>query len=323
MNDATLRAHAAVLLAEYGIAADAIAPVEGGWSALAYKVTCERGEFFLKAYDKRRHSIGAQLKTLHLSMSVSAWLEANTPLRGRINAPLPTMRGEIAAETVDFTYLLFAFIDGVTPRETPLTAAQQAELAAIVAELHRHGADMPFDFTQIRETFAVSCAELEKAPHDSDASLRVNRERDLILRAIDLTRDLAERVKAAAPPFVLCHADIHGWNLIQGERLMLIDWESVKFAPPEADLYTFWGDWYDSSDDRSSHWRTFSPIYRQTHRDFVVNEDTLRFYNLRRHIEDIDEFYAQYMHDDLSEETRREVLASLERECDRLATLVQ
>ena len=316
MNDTELRAHAAVLLFGYGITADEIAPVEGGWSAMAYKVTCAQGAFFLKVYDKNRHTLAAQLAKLSFCMSVSAWLAENTPLRGRINAPLPTTSGSITAETEAFTYLLFDFIDGVTPRKTPLTSAQHSELASIVGELHRHGADLPFDLASVRETFEIPCAGLEKMPQNSDGTLCVYRDRDLILRAIGVARELAAKVIATTPPFVLCHTDIHGWNLVQGDNLVLIDWESIRFAPPEADLYTFWGDLWDG------YWDAFLAVYREFHHDFAVNEDALRFYQLRRHIEDIEEFYAKYLHDDLTEDTRREVIASLERECAFLATLV-
>lgn len=38
---------------------------------------------------------------------------------------------------------------------------------------------------------------------------------------------------------VLCHTDAHGWNLIQSNKLVLVDWEGLRLAPPEADLNMF------------------------------------------------------------------------------------
>jgi thiamine kinase-like enzyme len=43
-------------------------------------------------------------------------------------------------------------------------------------------------------------------------------------------------MKAGNHAMQLCHTDAHGWNLMQNQNLMLIDWEGLKLAPVEADL---------------------------------------------------------------------------------------
>ena len=312
-----------VLQTEYGVIAKDVSPTIGGWSAAAYKVDAEQGAYFLKAYDKKRSGMAEQLEKLNLCMDVAAWLENNTSLHGRINAPLPTKTGEMRAETKDYAYLLFDYIDGVTPRTTPLSVRQQEEIAEITGELHSRGADAPFDLSTIRETFEVPCAELLKMPRKSDDPLCVYRQYDMIMRAIEQTYALAEYVKAASPPFVLCHTDIHGWNLMQSDRLILIDWESIKLAPAEADLFTFWGDWYWGDSKWGSYWDTFLPIYQRICPEYIVDEEILRFYQIRRHVEDANDFYRQYLYDEMNEEETREVVACLERECAFLSGLVR
>jgi len=312
----------AILQTEYGITADNISSAVGGLSASAYKVDSAQGTFWLKAYDKRKTSTIAQLDKLNLCMAVASWLHDNTGLKGKINAPLLTNEGAIKVETQNHAYLVFDYIDGTTICTTPLSINQQKELADIVGELHQYGADMPFDFTSIQENFDIPCTELLKMPRKPNSSFCVYQQHDMLMEAINKAFKLANLVKSKQLPFVLCHADIHGWNLIQNDRLMLIDWESIKFAPAEADLYTFWGDWYWGNSNWGSYWDTFLPVYQKLRPEYVVCEDTLRFYQIRRHIEDIEEFYKEYIYDDLTVEERNEITAHLERECKFLRTLI-
>jgi len=307
---------------EYDITVSKVTPAVGGWSAAAYKIDSEHGEYFLKVYDKKRSGVPALLEKLDLCMSVASWLESNTSLQGKINAPILTKTGTIKAETKNHSYLLFSFIDGITPRTTPLTVTQQEELAGIVGELHRHGTDMPFDFARIQETFEIPCKELINTPPDANNKTCVYRQYEMVLHAIETAQELVEYTRNEQLPFVLCHSDIHGWNLMQSEKLILIDWESIKFAPAEADLYTFWGDWYWGDSKWGSYWDTFLPVYEKYHPGYIYRDEVLRFYQIRRHIEDINDFYRQYLYDDMSDEETAEVITCLERECAFLSELI-
>ena len=312
----------AVLRTEYGIIADEITPATGGWSAAAYKVESKQGRYFLKEYDKKRIGTAIQLEKLDLCMKAAAWLENNTGLKSRINAPLLTLNGNIRAETQNYAYLLFVYIDGITPRETPLSLQQQKEIAAITGELHRYGADIPLDFSSVKETFEIPCDELIKMPGKPKDPLCLSKHYNMLMFAINWAKEMALNVKSADLPFVLCHTDIHGWNLMQSDRLILIDWESIKLAPAEADLYTFWGDWYWGDFKWGSYWDTFLPIYQKLHPEYIFRKEVLMFYQIRRHIEDINEFYREYIYDDITEEVSREIINNLKRECSFLSTLV-
>ena len=312
-----------VLHAEYGVMADYIVSTIGGWSALAYRVGSAQGEYFLKVYDKSRSWTSSQLEKLNLGMDVASWLENHTGLCGRVNAPLRTKSGKVRVETKQYAYLLFTYIDGTTPANTPLSIDQQQELARIVGELHREGTRMPFDFRGIQETFHIPCAdllEISPIPHDS---LCVHQKHDMLMLAIDQAFALAEHVQAERLPLVLCHADIHGWNLMQSDKLVLIDWESIRFAPVEADLFSLWGSWHWGDSHWRSYWDTVVPIYQQYNPQYIFREKVLHFYQLRRHIEDVNDFYRQYVHDDMRDEERQEVVACLERECYHLDLLVR
>jgi len=312
----------AVLLNEYGISASYVSPLSGGLAALAFRVDSFHGVYFLKVYEKRKNITASLLGKSDLSMGVSSWLSSNTELRGKINAPLLTKQGNIRVDTEDYAYFLFSFIDGITPQTTPLTTSQQVEIAEIVGVLHQYGDNLPFDFSDVRETYEIPCSELMKLPSNSSDSLCIYRHYDMLMRALDLAHSMAESVRSMDLPLVLCHTDIHGWNLLQSDRLILIDWESIKLAPAEADLYTFWGDWYWGDSNWGSYWDIFLPVYQRYRPNYATNENVLKFYQIRRHIEDIEEFYREYLFDDLTAIEACAVEEHLERECNFLRRLV-
>ena len=311
-----------ILQDEYDIKTKSISPATGGLSALAYKVDSDKGMFWLKQYRKKKTNTVAQLKKIDLCMNAAIWLEMNTGLKGKISAPVLTKNNEIKVETHEHDYLLFSYINGITPQTTPLTIYQQKEIAEIVGELHQHGLNSPYNFSSIQETYDVPCSEIQKLQHKPNDLFCVYREYDTLTRAIDKAYYQAEQVRAKQLPFVICHADIHGWNLIQSDRLILIDWESIKFAPAEADLYTFWGDWYWGDSNWGSYWDVFLPIYLKSRPDYIVDNEVLAFYQLRRHIEDIEEFYKEYIYDDLTENEKCEIENHLERELKFVKKLI-
>jgi thiamine kinase-like enzyme len=77
---------------------------------------------------------------------------------------------------------------------------------------------------------------------------------------------------------VLCHGDAHGNNVIQGERLVLVDWEDLRLAPPEADLFIH--AWHPHGD-------VLLKSYSAACHGYQINHELLFFYVLRRRIEDV------------------------------------
>ena len=65
--------------------------------------------------------------------------------------------------------------------------------------------------------------------------------REMLLGRQETLREEARKLKEGNLPFVLCHTDIHGGNLIRDPqgKLWLIDWENVMLVPKETDLFAF------------------------------------------------------------------------------------
>ena len=101
--------------------------------------------------------------------------------------------------------------------------------------------------------------------------------------------------------------------ITQGDEFVLLDWEGLSFAPREADLVMFkyeryWG----------RRWDEFYNVYKKTHPHLEINETAMRFFQLRRRLNDIDEFVNNIVLDNESYEVIAEAKQALVRECGLL-----
>jgi hypothetical protein len=98
--------------------------------------------------------------------------------------------------------------------------------------------------------------------------------------------------------------------ITQGDGLVLLDWEGLRFAPREADLFMFkyeryWG----------QRWNEFYNVYKKTHPHLELSETAMRFFQLRRRLNDVDEFVNNIVLDNESDEVIDEARQLLVREC--------
>ena len=296
--------------------------LEGGWSAKAYKVETNDGIFFLKVYDKEKASTKIWTAEINTYMPIVIWLNHNTKLKNRIICPVLSNSGEYKYEDEKFIYLLFPYIDGYTLGEKAMSSQQIKEIAEILAELHNYGAEIPVTTSSITEDFAVPfCRDLREILSSLDHS-QMNEEgailkqfQDILLINIEKVEKLSFKLTKETLPLVLCHTDVHGWNIMQSHRLILIDWEGMKLAPPEADLFAFIGNrfWHNCSDG-------FMKTYQTKHTDYEINLEVLEFYQTRRRIEDICAFAQGLLYNNnVDERERKESLRLLRRECELLS----
>ena len=125
----------------------------------------------------------------------------------------------------------------------------------------------------------------------------------------DLVKSLSEKLKKASYDMTLCHMDAHGYNLIQSNRLILVDWEMAKYAPPELDLILF---------TKPEYWSIFIEHYKNFRPNIRVNDDLLEFYVHRRNIEDIWEYINTIMYNKQTNEQQQLELDLLLVRCNDL-----
>jgi spectinomycin phosphotransferase len=164
-------------------------------------------------------------------------------------APLPTAAGDASVVLDGFHLALFPLLAAATGAEVGLSPTQWRRLGAVVRQVHAvppspepAGTVGHEDFRPVRPGLLP---ELEArlaaaAPADPVAGAL---EAVWAPRRVVIAR-LFERVEALGPalarrgfPRVLCHADLHPWNvLVDGEDLWVVDWDEATMAPRERDL---------------------------------------------------------------------------------------
>ncbi|MBT2217488.1 phosphotransferase [Virgibacillus dakarensis] len=294
-----------------------IFPQQGGWASLAYKVSDRSQSYFLKIYEKSRASTPKLTALIDQYVPIMVWLMQNSSLRGKISVPFNTNSGEYKYEDEYGVYLLYEYIEGQTIGDQDLTDVQVRQLSKIVTELHSHGEDIPVETDAIKEDFEVPFLHtlsqtIQNGKEDlpSDVWGLVHPYIPQLNDLIQTVKQLSRNLKNFDLRRVLCHTDLHYWNLMQsGHRLILIDWEGLKLAPVEADLM-FLVD--------KPYFNEFLSIYQKTHQNFSINPDAMTFYQERRRLEDIWEFLEQFLYDDQDEKEKVITMSYLREELNGL-----
>ena len=168
----------------------------------------------------------------------------------QIIPPLATETGALWAALPPFSMILYRFVDGRNGFEVPLSDAQRIEFGMAMKQFHT--ADMPAALTANipRESFSPRWRDMIRSfltrieretfadPLAAELALFLQANRRETLALIGRAEHLAQAIEAEETPFILCHADIHGWNLlIDGDdQLYVVDWDTLIFAPKERDL---------------------------------------------------------------------------------------
>lgn len=311
-----------VLNIDYGLAIDSLEPVVGGWSALAYRAVTPEGDYFVKVYDKHRPSVAPWIARIDDYMPIVMRLHENAALAGNMVAPILTKCGEYKVEDCNNLILVFPFIEGSSIDESRISPAQARKLAGILAVLHMaEYHDIPIPSPGMREDYVLPfytklTSYIENVETPGDVARVLNEHSSTLLAAMGKAQDLGDELRATGAPLVLCHTDVHGWNLIKANRLILADWEGLRLAPEEAGLFSFTGGFffdYAAGD--------FFAAYDEARGGYAVNERAMAFYRLRRRLEDIAGFADSIINDDLAREERERSMRHLIRECEALSSM--
>ena len=314
-----------ILEKQFDIICRDIAEINIGLSAAEnYKVQSDDKAFFLKIYDKKKSQFSLWTENINIYMPVLIWLYENTNLCGRIVCPLKTNKGDYRFnDEEENVYLLFDYIDGEAIEINSLTNSQITEAAEIIACLNNYSIDIlessvnAAGAEKIKEDFSVPFCyllenfianEYQTSPVDVKVAIQPYLEQ--LKFKNDELKLLAAKVKYKPVKMVLCHTDAHYKNFMQKNgHLILVDWEGMKLAPAEADLFMF---------TQKKYWDIFIKNYGELRSDFILDNEMLSFYILRRKIEDIWVFIESTLYDNLSDLQRKRDLAFLVNGCGRL-----
>lgn len=168
-------------------------------------------------------------------------------------APVATADGAAVARlNPRYAVAVFPMVDGAAGQFGAHRVEDRAEVARLLAHLHR-ATQAVAGRADRAELVLPGRDRLDAALNDLDREWTGGpyaepTRRLLAARADDVTRslvafdELAGRVRAADIGWVVTHGEPHPGNVIRGRRgLSLIDWDTVRIAPPERDLWMIAG----------------------------------------------------------------------------------
>ena len=289
----TLASHIHAVVAYFALGqVQTITPLQPGFVAHAHRVQTTTHDVMVKTYDRTRAITARMLEYAPFYLQVTDYLATQTPVHGRIGAPLACPDGTFLYDDTQFVSAVFAYLPGITPRNNPLTTAQHCDMATTVGLIHQVSAQVPLPVPARIETFVPrwdthwadmlgrdwgqlpSAVQQQLQPYR--ASLQLLHQR---------LHGVAQYLQSHPLPMVLCHSDIHGWNVIvQDDRTWLIDFEGLVLAPAEQDLFCWYSD---------AAWPAVFATYQQVVGGHTVHPQAMYFYQIKRYLEDIYEWVVE------------------------------
>jgi len=237
------QAIATALRAYYGLDALSLEFLPGGEDTSAWVYRVETGPASPGYLVKAREANGSR----DVAAAVSRWLfEGGLP---HVVAPIRSITGSPTVQESELSLTVYPFVEGRTGVEAGLLERHWRELGSMAGRLH--ASVLPSDLSEQLATETYRPAELDLVRRvdravSSGSHAGVAREgaafwtarRAEILALVERTEELGPRLEKLSLPLVLCHADLHTWNvMIDGEgELWLVDWDEVIRAPKERDL---------------------------------------------------------------------------------------
>lgn len=211
-------------------------------------------------------------------------------------APLRARDGSPAVRLGHFWLALYPMLDGRPAGQAGLSPAQWRRFGATVARFHAVPPTPELRRLVPVEAFRPSRRELiggldklltGPGPHDPVTAKLAELWRDRreqILELVGRADQAGHRLAARPLRTVLCHADLHTFNVLvePGGALWIVDWDEAVLAPRERDLMFVIGGISD---------RLITPAdtghFLEGYGDAAVDPDLLEYYRLAWAVQDI------------------------------------
>jgi spectinomycin phosphotransferase len=239
----------------------------------------------------------------------------------------PTLTGDLAADLPPFHVILYPYVDGRDGFDCPLTERQWVEFGAALRAFHTTA--FPLSITQgiPREEFSphwrnivrdfldrllLDGIPLERFtdPVAAEMAAFLQTKSTETLDLVDRAETLAERLLEQPGEFILCHADIHAWNLlvVDEDTFYMVDWDTLILAPKERDLMFIGsglgGRCFSPQEEERLFYRGYGPVQ--------IDPVALAYYRHERIVEDIAVYCEQIFLSDVGGEDRQQSLIYLQ-----------
>lgn len=231
-DEAFLAALTAEIQAAYGLHVRHLSAAERGYYGETWKVVTAEGVYFAKLVTDPHH-MARYIRSFPIVE------ELNRRGIDFISTIVKAADGRLFVYFQGHALGLFAFIDGVHTEDYPLD-----RLFRRLTQIYRVPMALPVE----RETFGLEAlGEFEallgiaRQEHGDLAALFEGKRAKLDHLAQHL-RIFSARCRGDESAFYLTSGDVGGNVILQGDRMFIIDWDYLKLAPVERDLWFYMRD---------------------------------------------------------------------------------
>jgi len=264
-----------ILASHYGLERCSIEQTKGGWAASAYVIETDHEKYFAKAYDSQRLSTAANTQHAESIGAVLLALGSQCGLKQNLPTPIKNNQNRFLTTTNLFSISLFEYIQGTTIAERKMSEDEKIALGNIVRRLHQAVDQIQVPSHFPKEDFSIpNVLKMERFLADDLFAGLLRQYLPKLQETIHDLKASARRYQQQKIPFVLCHTDIHKWNLMRtANGLVLLDFDTLMLAPKEQDLRLLDAD--------------FQAQVRAHYDPSQIDEQLIRFYAKLRVIDDI------------------------------------
>ena len=271
-------------------------------------VTSEEKEYFLKLRKGEFHAASVAVPNYLSESGVKQVIPA-----------LATLTGQLWAYLRPYQAILYPFVEGHHGFEGKLSREQWAAFGSGLKRFHTTtfppeltGSIRKEDFAprwrkRLRKFLEYIEKETVKEPVAVELADFLKSNKAVLLDLIQRAERFSGMLQGRSAEFILCHGDIHGWNLLidTNGALYMVDWDTLVFAPKERDLMFIGGGLGESGYTPQEEENLFYQGYGQT----KIDRTALAYYRCERIIEDIAVYWDQLF---LSEDGGEDRAAALE-----------
>ncbi len=296
----------------YNIEADTLLylPLGADPNASVYKVVAKDGAAY---FVKQKHGVYNDIHLAVLELLHHAKIE-------EIIYPIQTIHGQLAQQAVDFSLIVYPFVEGENGFSHTLNDEQWFKLGQVLRQIHQMNVPASLQQKLRRELYSPKWRDQLKrlyreidsqsATDEMALSLLVflKENRSLIQRLVDHAEALAPKLQHHYLEFVLCHSDIHAGNVLisADSAFYIVDWDEPILAPKERDLM-FIGGGVGNVWNQPYEEEVFYKGYGQTE----VNAEILAYYRCERIVEDIAIYTQELLFPTISSADRAEMYKHL------------
>jgi len=219
-----------------------------------------------------------------------------------VMAPIATTTGGLWVSAHGFSWILYPFFEGKNGYQVTLSRTQWAALGESMKAVHATRLPAELQARMPREAYSPRWREAVRAfdkqveqstygdPIAAGLAAFWMDKRDEIRCIVERAEELVQVLLNRAVDVVVCHADLHGGNVLVGAdgALAIVDWDEIILAPRERDLMSvgagLFGNWNPALE---AEW--FYAGYGDTSIDPVA----LAYYRYERIVADIAAYAEQ------------------------------